>query len=615
MYKKIMQKLTVITVVKNNVRGIEKTIKSVLNQTQKKIEHIVIDGMSNDGTSKIISKYKTKLKHIREPDNGIYSAINKGLKIAKGEFIAILHSGDVYYNEFSLEKAINFMEINNLNASSYNMVYKKKESIVRYWKLPIKKITSYNCFKIAHPTLIVKKELFSNLKYDEENLISNDYRFLLQLTASKKLRYKYNDCILQLNEYGGISTSTKFIIKKLKEDIKIIINHFNIFYIYLLFYKLFSKINSFFIKPEKYDILFINFYFADKNGFGDDRHLNFFKYLSLFKSKILILGCCQNHFQKSKTYINKYFNNKTNVESVNSLNYKNTFTRTLSILFFNFKLLLNFNKFKNCKKIFLTAPDYLSIIIAYFFSKILDKKLIVEFRDVYPENIEPYFKNKFFYWIIFTLIKKIESIAIKNSRFIVSNLPYFYKCLDKKHKKYKNKLYILPNLSSFDGFNKDKKFVYAGKLSKINNNQAISNFFEKLDSSSVESSKFLTNSNTSKIVTYTNLTKVLKKFGFGVFSFKNSKSLRYGLNHKKLNLYFDNGVLPVFLGDKKISKYFFSHFPIIFVTSNKKNFKHTLNDIFKNRKSVLSKRDKIKKNINQVNSNSLDKLKHIFMYN
>ena len=118
-----MPKITVITVVKNNFRGIEKTIKSVLNQSQKKIEHIIIDGMSNDGTSEIISKYKKKLRHIREPDKGIYSALNKGMKKAKGEFIAILHSGDVYYNEFSLEKAIKFMEINNLNASSYNMIY------------------------------------------------------------------------------------------------------------------------------------------------------------------------------------------------------------------------------------------------------------------------------------------------------------------------------------------------------------------------------------------------------------------------------------------------------------------------------------------------------------
>ena len=252
-----MPKITVITVVKNNFRGIEKTIKSVLNQSQKKIEHIIIDGMSNDGTSEIISKYKKKLRHIREHDKGIYSALNKGIKKAKSEFIAILHSGDVYYNEFSLERAIKFMEINNLNASSYNMIYQQKGSIIRYWKMPIKKINKINCFKIAHPTLIVKKELISNLKYDEEKSISSDYKFLLQLVVSKKLKYKYNNYILQLNEYGGVSTSQKHTIKKFFEDLNIIKNQLNIFYIYILFYKIFSKINSFVIQPEKKVSLFI----------------------------------------------------------------------------------------------------------------------------------------------------------------------------------------------------------------------------------------------------------------------------------------------------------------------------------------------------------------------
>ena len=113
--------------------------------------------------------------------------------------------------------------------------------------MPIKKINKINCFKIAHPTLIVKKELISNLKYDEEKSISSDYKFLLQLAVSKKLRYKYKNYILQLNEYGGVSTSQKHTIKKFFEDLNIIKNQLNIFYIYILFYKIFSKINSFII--------------------------------------------------------------------------------------------------------------------------------------------------------------------------------------------------------------------------------------------------------------------------------------------------------------------------------------------------------------------------------
>ena len=73
-------KISIITVVKNNVQGIEKTINSVLEQSYKELEYIIIDSESTDGTSEVISRYKKKLKHIREADLGIYDGINKGIR-------------------------------------------------------------------------------------------------------------------------------------------------------------------------------------------------------------------------------------------------------------------------------------------------------------------------------------------------------------------------------------------------------------------------------------------------------------------------------------------------------------------------------------------------------
>ena len=610
-----MPKITVITVVKNNFKGIEKTIKSVLNQKQKKIDHIIIDGMSNDGTSEIISKYKKKLRHIREPDKGIYSALNKGIKKAKGEFIAILHSGDVYYNEFSLERAIKFMEINNLNASSYNMVYQQKGSIIRYWKMPIKKINKINCFKIAHPTLIVKKELISNLKYHEEKSISSDYKFLLQLVVLKKLRYKYNDHILQLNEYGGVSTSKKYIFTKLKEDLKILLSELNAFYIYIIFYKIFSKINSFIIQPEKYDILYLNFYFADEMGVGDNRHLNFFKYLSKIKSKILILGCSQNQFQKNKKYKKQYLNHSIVVEDVNSLKYKNTLFRILSILIFNFKLLLNYKKFQNCKKIYLSVPDYSTIVLAIILAKIFEKKIIVEFRDVYPENIKPYFKYKFIYKIVKFILNKIKKIAIENCSFTLTNLKYFSTNLKENNIKYSNKLVVVPNICGFKNFNRSKNFVYAGNTSKVNDYKKISEFMKKLKLNSFKINQFTISKSRKKVIGFRDLKVVLKKFGFGLFSFNNFIAEKYGINHKKLNLYYDNGVIPIFLGNKKLSKYFFSHFPILFLNHKTKDFKYVLKNILNHQKKCITEKDEIKKTIVKTNLNTFNKLKQIFIYN
>ncbi|MDO7743187.1 MAG: glycosyltransferase, partial [Pedobacter sp.] len=91
-------KLSVITIVYNNVRDIERTMLSVLNQTYQNIEYIIIDGLSNDGTKDIIYKYKERLaQFISEKDKGIYDAMNKGLALATGDYVLFMNSGDEIY--------------------------------------------------------------------------------------------------------------------------------------------------------------------------------------------------------------------------------------------------------------------------------------------------------------------------------------------------------------------------------------------------------------------------------------------------------------------------------------------------------------------------------------
>lgn len=91
-------KLSVITIVYNNVKDIERTMLSVLNQTYRNIEYIIIDGGSKDGTVEAIYKYKSRLaQFISEPDNGIYDAMNKGLALATGDYVLFMNSGDEIY--------------------------------------------------------------------------------------------------------------------------------------------------------------------------------------------------------------------------------------------------------------------------------------------------------------------------------------------------------------------------------------------------------------------------------------------------------------------------------------------------------------------------------------
>lgn len=98
-------KLSVITIVFNNVRDIERTMLSVLNQTYANLEYIIVDGRSTDGTLEIIKKYQDRLHRlISEPDNGIYDAMNKGLALATGDYVLFMNSGDEIYSAQTVEK-------------------------------------------------------------------------------------------------------------------------------------------------------------------------------------------------------------------------------------------------------------------------------------------------------------------------------------------------------------------------------------------------------------------------------------------------------------------------------------------------------------------------------
>lgn len=106
--------ISVVTVSYNAVTTIEQTILSVINQTYPHIEYIIIDGGSTDGTVDVIKKYADKITYwVSEPDKGIYDAMNKGVREAKGKYITFLNAGDFYYNQDSLLQLIQKGEIDN----------------------------------------------------------------------------------------------------------------------------------------------------------------------------------------------------------------------------------------------------------------------------------------------------------------------------------------------------------------------------------------------------------------------------------------------------------------------------------------------------------------------
>ena len=105
---------TIITIVKNDEKNIEQTIKSVLSQKKVKIQYIVLDGYSSDKTLKKIKKYKSSIKVISYRDKSFYDGLNYGLKFARGRFVGILNSGDLYFDE----NVLNYRLLDNLALNS-----------------------------------------------------------------------------------------------------------------------------------------------------------------------------------------------------------------------------------------------------------------------------------------------------------------------------------------------------------------------------------------------------------------------------------------------------------------------------------------------------------------
>jgi glycosyltransferase len=220
-------KVSIITVVYNNKDTIKDAIESVLNQTYKNIEYIIIDGGSNDGTVEIIRSYGNKIdKFISEKDNGIYDAMNKGIKLATGDIVGILNSDDFYASNDIIEKVVNEFIEKKVDSVYGDLVYvdaKNTDKIVRYWKSkPFKEGLFKKGWHPAHPTFFVKKEIYD--KYGIFNLdfkIAADYELMLRFLEKCKISSSYIPEIFVKMRVGGESNqSIKNIIKANIESYK-----------------------------------------------------------------------------------------------------------------------------------------------------------------------------------------------------------------------------------------------------------------------------------------------------------------------------------------------------------------------------------------------------------
>ena len=242
----------------NSSRTIQDSINSILFQSLKNYEIIIIDNLSSDETIKVIRKNNLEnIKYIIEKDNGIFDAINKGIKLSSGEIISLLHSDDVYYDNEVLQNVFNAFETNKINIVYGDLVYVKKndlKSILRYWKS--KSFIHGDFLKgwhPPHPSFFVKKFLFK--KYNVyESSIGNaaDVELMYRFLEINKINFFYLNKILIKMRYGG--KSNKKIISIVNQNRQIIKflgidkNYYKIFRFFA--HKLLDRFVQFISRPK-----------------------------------------------------------------------------------------------------------------------------------------------------------------------------------------------------------------------------------------------------------------------------------------------------------------------------------------------------------------------------
>ncbi len=220
-------KVSIITIVYNNVAFIAECIESVINQTYKNIEYIIIDGGSTDGSQVIIEKYKSKLAYyVSEKDRGLYDALNKGIQQATGDIVGLLHSDDLLFENNTIEKIVNKFNETQADLVYAKGVYVEREDISKiiriYYSKPYKKQYLNFGWIPLHTTIFVKKAVFDQLGlYMEHYQISSDYDISLRWFKDESLKKEYLNQWTVKMRVGGKSTTKKLQMIKSMEDINI----------------------------------------------------------------------------------------------------------------------------------------------------------------------------------------------------------------------------------------------------------------------------------------------------------------------------------------------------------------------------------------------------------
>lgn len=216
-------KISIITITYNSAKTLQRSLESVQSQTYEDIEHVIVDGASTDGTKELIETYASQHKNVRwisEKDNGIYNALNKGIKMATGDIIGFLHSDDVLYSPDSIEQIAAAFQDPKIDVVYGDLQYCKNGKIVRSWKS-----NEFNPRSLKygwmppHPTMYVRKEVYQQVgEYDEWFHIAADYDMMLRIFKGGYHSHYIPHVLVRMETGGASNKNTKARLSKTQED-------------------------------------------------------------------------------------------------------------------------------------------------------------------------------------------------------------------------------------------------------------------------------------------------------------------------------------------------------------------------------------------------------------
>ena len=216
-----MAKVSIVTASFRSAATITDTLRSLNIQTYPDIEHIVVDGGSNDETMAIVEREGRRVaRAVSERDKGIYDAYNKGLRLVSGEIIGFLNSDDFYCSPTVIEKVARAFADRTVEAVYADLVYVDKDDtnrIIRHWKsAPYRPGVFKNAFVPAHPTLFLRKSVYDRVGgFDLRYRLAADYEFMLRTFHTHGVKSVYiPEIIVKMREGGATGASVRSIMRQ-----------------------------------------------------------------------------------------------------------------------------------------------------------------------------------------------------------------------------------------------------------------------------------------------------------------------------------------------------------------------------------------------------------------